>query len=194
MTNAETRWEGAVLNKLTNNGEGIAVVENKLDYLTENVSGLKQDVSQLQQDVSGLKQDVSGLKQDFSQLQQEVSGFKQDISQLQQDVSEIKSVLRWLKRIGIGTLTIVSMIAIGLITNAVWEFVRPVLITNYEIQILCCYLQSPARFKPRLPKHIRINSSTLITSRSLFRDLAGIGRRRCARRRTRGAGLLRCAG
>jgi chromosome segregation ATPase len=112
MTNAETRWEGAVLDKLTNNGEGIAVVENKLDYLTENVSGLKQD--------------VSGLKQDFSQLQQEVSGFKQDISQLQQDVSEIKSVLRWLKRIGIGTLTIVSMIAIGLITNAVWEFVRPV--------------------------------------------------------------------
>ncbi|PSO98790.1 MAG: hypothetical protein BRC48_01305 [Cyanobacteria bacterium QS_9_48_30] len=105
MTNAETRWEGAVLDKLTNNGEGIAVVENKLDYLTENVSGLKQDVSQ---------------------LQQEVSGFKQDISQLQQDVSEIKSVLRWLKRIGIGTLTIVSMIAIGLITNAVWEFVRPV--------------------------------------------------------------------
>ena len=119
MTNAETRWEGAVLNKLTNNSEGIAVVENKLDYLTENVSGLKQDVS-------GLKQNFSQLQQDFSQLQQEVSGFKQDISQLQQDVSEIKSVLRWLKRIGIGTLTIVSMIAIGLITNAVWEFVRPV--------------------------------------------------------------------
>ena len=47
MMNTETRWEGAVLEKLTSNGERVAVLENKLDYLTEDVEVLKADVSTL---------------------------------------------------------------------------------------------------------------------------------------------------
>ncbi len=60
--NTETRWEGAVLEKLTSNGERIAVLENKLDHLAEDVRGLKSDVSELKSDVSELKSDVKDIK------------------------------------------------------------------------------------------------------------------------------------
>ena len=81
MTNAERKWEEATLNKLTNNGERIAVVESKLDT-------------------------VQG-----------------DVSELKQRVGSIESTLGWLKWIGAGTLTVVSMTAIGLASNAIWAYI-----------------------------------------------------------------------
>ena len=60
--NTETRWEGAVLEKLTSNGERIAVLENKLDNLTEDVKELKEDVKELKEDVKELKEDVTDIK------------------------------------------------------------------------------------------------------------------------------------
>ena len=60
--NTETRWEGAVLEKLTSNGERIAVVENKLDNLTQYVKELKTDISTLKTDVKELKEDVKDIK------------------------------------------------------------------------------------------------------------------------------------
>ena len=60
--NTETRWEGAVLEKLTSNGERIAVLENKLDNLTEDVSELKGDVSELKEDVKDIKLALGWLK------------------------------------------------------------------------------------------------------------------------------------
>ena len=44
---------------------------------------------------------------------------QEDISELKQRVGSIKSTLGWLKWIGAGTLTVVSMTAIGLASNAI---------------------------------------------------------------------------
>ncbi|MEM9273710.1 MAG: hypothetical protein AAGA80_12200 [Cyanobacteria bacterium P01_F01_bin.143] len=96
--NTETRWEGAVLEKLTSNGERIAVVENKLDNLT-------QDVKELKTDVSTLKEDVSTLKTDFKDLKE--------------DVKDIKSALGWLKWIGSAIVTI----ALALVANGISSIV-----------------------------------------------------------------------
>lgn len=60
--NTETRWEGAVLEKLTSNGERIAVLENKLDNLTEDVKELKEDVKELKEDVKDIKLALGWLK------------------------------------------------------------------------------------------------------------------------------------
>lgn len=60
--NTETRWEGAVLDKLTSNGERIAVLENKLDNLTEDVKELKEDVKELKEDVKDIKLALGWLK------------------------------------------------------------------------------------------------------------------------------------
>ena len=58
----ETRWEGAVLDKLTNNGERAAVIE-------KDVSELKSDTKQLKEDVSELKTTVHTIvKADVSEL------------------------------------------------------------------------------------------------------------------------------
>ena len=92
--NTETRWEGAVLEKLTSNGERIAVLENKLDNLTEDVKGLKKDTKELKEDVKELKEDVKGLKE---------------------DVKDIKLALGWLKWIGGAVVTI----ALALVANGI---------------------------------------------------------------------------
>ena len=42
-----------------------------------------------------------------------------DISELKQRIGSIESALGWLKWIGAGTLTVVSMTAIGLASNAI---------------------------------------------------------------------------
>ena len=87
MMNTETRWEGAVLQKLTSNGERIAVLENKLDHLTEDVRELKTDVRELKTDVGVLKEDIK----------------------------DIKSALGWLKWIGGAIVTIaLALVANGI--------------------------------------------------------------------------------
>ena len=98
MMNTETRWEGAVLQKLTSNGERIAVLENKLDRLTEDVRELKTDVRELKTDVRELKTDVGVLKE---------------------DIKDIKSALGWLKWIGGAIVTI----ALALVANGISSFI-----------------------------------------------------------------------
>ena len=73
--------EEATLNRLTNNGEHVAIVKSKLDIV------------------------------------------QADISELKQRVGSIESTLGWLKWIGAGILTVVSMTAIGLASNAIWAYV-----------------------------------------------------------------------
>ena len=79
----ETRWEGAVLDKLTNNGERIAVIEK----------------------------DVTELKSDTKQLKEDVSELKTTTNKLVEDISDIKSILGWLKWIGGAVITIVALVA-----------------------------------------------------------------------------------
>ena len=94
----ETRWEGAVLEKLTSNGERIAVVERDLSELNSKVSKLDTKVSKLDTKVSELD-----AKFDY----------------LMKDVSEIKALLGWLKWIGGAIVTI----ALALVANAISTYV-----------------------------------------------------------------------
>ena len=94
----ETRWEGAVLDKLTSNGERVAVIE--------------RDVSELKSDTKQLKEDVSILKEDVSEL-------KTTTNKLVEDISDIKSILGWLKWIGGAVITI----ALALVANAISTYV-----------------------------------------------------------------------
>ena len=62
MTNSTAQWEQAVLNKLTSNGERIAVVENRLDRIEEDLSELKQNVSDVETEFSGINQRLSVIE------------------------------------------------------------------------------------------------------------------------------------
>ncbi|MGF1478423.1 MAG: hypothetical protein ACFB4I_02885 [Cyanophyceae cyanobacterium] len=51
----ETRWEGAVLDKLTSNGERIAVIEKDVSELKTTVNRLVEDVSEIKSLLGWLK-------------------------------------------------------------------------------------------------------------------------------------------
>ncbi|MDJ0687979.1 MAG: hypothetical protein QNJ41_05685 [Xenococcaceae cyanobacterium MO_188.B32] len=55
MANIDTRWEQALLNKVTNNGERIAVIERDVKDIKDNSLTMKEDISILKNDVSILK-------------------------------------------------------------------------------------------------------------------------------------------
>ena len=90
----ETRWEGAVLDKLTSNGERVAVIEK----------------------------DVSELKSDTKQLKEDVSELKTTVNTLVGDVSDIKSILGWLKWIGGAVITIALALVANAISTYVLRF------------------------------------------------------------------------
>ncbi len=47
MTNTTAQWEQAILNKLTNNGERIAVVENRLDNIENRLANIEDSLGDL---------------------------------------------------------------------------------------------------------------------------------------------------
>ena len=47
MTNTTAQWEQAILNKLTSNGERIAVVENKLDNIENRLENIEDSLGEL---------------------------------------------------------------------------------------------------------------------------------------------------
>ena len=51
----ETRWEGAVLDKLTNNGERIAVIERDVSELKTTTNKLVEDISEIKSILGWLK-------------------------------------------------------------------------------------------------------------------------------------------
>ena len=51
----ETRWEGAVLDKLTSNGERIAVIEKDVSELKTTTNKLVEDVSEIKSILGWLK-------------------------------------------------------------------------------------------------------------------------------------------
>ncbi|ELS01159.1 hypothetical protein Xen7305DRAFT_00008610 [Xenococcus sp. PCC 7305] len=55
MTNSTAQWEQALLNKVTSNGERIAVVENRLNKIEEDLSEVKQTTKKIESLLGGLK-------------------------------------------------------------------------------------------------------------------------------------------
>ena len=51
----ETRWEGAVLDKLTSNGERIAVIERDVSELKTTTNKLVEDISEIKSILGWLK-------------------------------------------------------------------------------------------------------------------------------------------
>ncbi len=62
MTNSTAQWEQAVLNKLTSNGERIAVVENRLDRIETDLSDLKSDMSEVKETTKQIRNILGWLK------------------------------------------------------------------------------------------------------------------------------------
>lgn len=96
MTNSTAQWEQAVLNKLTSNGERIAVVEKILDRIETDLSDLKSDMSDVKNELSGINQRLSGIEK---------------------FMEKIDSILGLLKWIGGG----IAAIALSLIANFVYS-------------------------------------------------------------------------
>ena len=82
MANIDTRWEQALLNKITNNGERIAVMERDIKEIKDNSVKMQKDISELKSDVSTLKSDVSTLDSRLS-----------DIEKL---IHDAKKLMKWL--------------------------------------------------------------------------------------------------
>ena len=100
MTNPTgTQWETALLNKLTSNGERIAVVEKE---------------------VKDVKQIVTNLDQRLTNVEKEVKDTKQIVTNLDQRLTSIESLLGWLKVIGGGVVAI----ALSLIANFLYSFLN----------------------------------------------------------------------
>ena len=55
MPNSTAQWEQALLNKVTSNGERIAVVEKRLDKIEEDLSEVKQVTKRIELLLGGLK-------------------------------------------------------------------------------------------------------------------------------------------
>ncbi len=88
MANTDTRWEQALLNKVTSNGERIAVIERDIKDIKDNSVKTNESISVLQDNVSNLDSRLS------------------DIEKL---IHDVKKILRWILG-GIGAV-ILSLIA-----------------------------------------------------------------------------------
>ena len=68
-SNTDTKWEQALLNKVTSNGERIAVIERDVKDLKNSFSKMEEDVAELKTDVAGLKTNVCSLDSRLSNVE-----------------------------------------------------------------------------------------------------------------------------
>jgi archaellum component FlaC len=81
MSNIDTRWEQALLNKVTSNGERIAVIER----------------------------DIGEIKKDIFNLSNKVSSLDNRLSNVEKIIDDVRKILKWITG-GIGAI-IISLIA-----------------------------------------------------------------------------------
>ena len=62
MTNIDTSWEQALLNKVTNNGERIAVIERDIKDIKDNSLAMKEDISNLDNRLSDVEKLIHDVK------------------------------------------------------------------------------------------------------------------------------------
>ena len=121
MTNPTgTQWETALLNKLTSNGERIAVVEKEVKDVKQIVTNLDQRLTNVEKEVKDTKQIVTNLDQRLTNVEKEVKDTKQIVTNLDQRLTSIESLLGWLKVIGGGVVAI----ALSLIANFLYSFLN----------------------------------------------------------------------
>ena len=117
MTNIDTRWEQALLNKVTSNGERIAVMERDIKDIKDASLKMQEDISELKSDVSTLKSDVSTLKSDVSTLKSDVSNLDSRLSSIEQLIHDAKKLMKWLLG-GMGA------VLLSLVANFIYEYLH----------------------------------------------------------------------
>ncbi len=110
MANTDTRWEEALLNKVTSNGERIAVMERDIKDIKDNSLKMQEDISELKSDVSILKSDVSTLKSDVSNLDTRLS----DIEKL---IHDAKKLMKWI-------LGVMGAVFLSLVANFIYAYLH----------------------------------------------------------------------
>lgn len=85
MSNTDTKWEQALLNKVTSNGERIAVIERDLKDIKTSAFKTEENITELKTDVAKLKTDLAKLKTDVSSLESRLS----NVENLIADVNKI---------------------------------------------------------------------------------------------------------
>ena len=98
MTNTTAQWEQAILNKLTSNGERIAVVESKLDNIENRLDNLENRLDNIENRLENIEDSLGDLKTTNQ---------------------KIESLLGWLKWIGGSVIAI----ALSLIANFVYSLI-----------------------------------------------------------------------
>ena len=96
MANADTRWEQALLNKVTSNGERIAVIERDIKDIKDNSVKTNESILVLQDNVSNLDSRLS------------------DMEKL---IHDVKKILRWILG-GIGA------VILSLIANFIYAYIN----------------------------------------------------------------------
>jgi peptidoglycan hydrolase CwlO-like protein len=94
MSNTDTRWEQALLNKVTSNGERIAIIER---------------------DIGEIKKDIPNLNNKVSSLDNKVSSLDNRLSNVEKIIDDVRKILKWITG-GIGAI-ILSLIANLLYAN-----------------------------------------------------------------------------
>ena len=95
MSNIDTRWEQALLNKVTSNGKRLAVVE--------------RDVKDIKSEVSHIETKVSDLDERLSHVETKVSDLDDKLSHVETIIDDVRKILMWVVG-GIGAI-ILSLIA-----------------------------------------------------------------------------------
>lgn len=98
MANTTAQWEQAILNKLTSNGERIAVVENKLDNIENRLDNVEKRLDNIENRLENIEDSLGDLKTTNQ---------------------KIESLLGWLKWIGGAVIAI----ALSLIANFVYSLI-----------------------------------------------------------------------
>ena len=94
----QLQWEQAILNKLTSNGERIAVVENRLE---------------------GIENRLSNTENRLGGVENQLEKINVRLTNIETTNQKIESLLSWLKWIGGGVIAI----ALSLIANFVYSLV-----------------------------------------------------------------------
>ena len=117
MANIDTRWEQALLNKITSNGERIAVIERDVKDIKDNSLKIQEDISELKSDVTTLKSDVAELKSDVTTLKSDVSNLGSRLSDIEKLIHDIKKILKWILG-GMGA------VFLSLFANFIYEYLH----------------------------------------------------------------------
>ena len=86
MLDIDTRWERALLNKVTSNGERLAVVETDIKHI-------KHKVSSTNDKVSSLETKVADLDERLSQVETKVIDINEKLSNIEKIIDDVRKIL-----------------------------------------------------------------------------------------------------